>query len=283
MGRVGMVAVFGIAAACAVPSIDGDDLTVAPPRPREPSETRTDGTPLPAPTTKSGTTAPTTNDGAARSDAGAGAGPSDASTGAADGASTTPVLCTASDLVLCFPFENSVTDKGPNAIAPAQSTNVTFVLGKDGRAAVFDATSAVRFGGNAAFDVTNATVEAWIKRTANPGGDGVIFDADGRFSLTLEPDGDVKCKTGNADVVAGKVTADVWAHVACTFDGAKLRVYIDGSLKDTDNGSIGSSPGSGAAIGGNAPAGEPFLGAIDSLRVFKVARTAAEIAAAAGK
>lgn len=278
-----MVVVFGIAAACAVPSIDGDDLTVAPPRPREPSETRTDGTPLPAPTTKSTTTPPATNEPSATSDAGTSSGSGDAATGASDGASATPVLCTASDLVLCFPFENSVTDKGPNAIAPAQSTNVTFVLGKDGRAAAFDATSAVRFGSNAAFDVTNATVEAWIKRAPSPSGDGVIFDADGRFSLTIEPDGDVKCKTGNADVVASKVTADVWAHVACTFDGSKLRVYIDGALKDTDNGSITASPGSGAAIGGNAPSGEPFLGAIDSLRVFKIARTAAEIATAAGK
>lgn len=193
------------------------------------------------------------------------------------------MLCTASDLVLCFPFENSVTDNGPNAIAPGQVANVTFVAGKDGQAAVFDATSAVRFGANPAFDVTNATIEAWVKRAASPGGDGVVFDADGRFSLTIEPDGDVKCKTGNADVVASKIAVDTWAHVACTFDGAKLRVYIDGALADTDNGSITSSPGSGAAIGGNAPSGEPFKGAIDSLRVFRVARTAAEIAAAAGK
>ena len=34
-------------------------------------------------------------------------------------------------------------------------------------------------------------------------------------------------------------------------------------------------------VGGNAPSGEPFVGAIDSFRVFKVARTPAQIAAAA--
>ena len=34
---------------------------------------------------------------------------------------------------------------------------------------------------------------------------------------------------------------------------------------------------------GNAPSGEPFVGAIDSLRLFRVARTPAQIAAAAVK
>jgi hypothetical protein len=71
--------------------------------------------------------------------------------------------------------------------------------------------------------------------------------------------------------------------VACVIDGTNGHVYLGGVEQSAAGGVIGASPASGAAIGGNAPSGEPFIGAIDSFRVFRVARSAAQIAAAAGK
>ncbi|MBS2013129.1 MAG: LamG domain-containing protein [Deltaproteobacteria bacterium] len=268
---VGVLAFALAGLACSAPSIEGDELPIPGPRPRQPSETRTDDAPLPAPPPRADAGDAATVDASGEADAGA------------PDASPTPPLCTVSDLVLCMPFDGAVADKGPNRFAPTEVANVTFGPGKNGMAAQLDATSVIRLGASPSLDVTHATIEAWITRAPGASGDGVVFDADNRFSLTIEADGDVKCKTASADVIAGKVATGVWTHVACTFDGSKLRVYIDGTLKDTDNGAITPSPGSGAAIGGNAPAGEPFLGAIDSLRVFSVARSAAEIAAAAGK
>lgn len=172
-------------------------------------------------------------------------------------------------------------DGSPNALAPATS-GVTFVPGKRGRAASFDATSAMRFAPSIAFQVSSATIEAWVKPAAGRTSDGVIFDADDRASLTILVDGSVYCKPSGAQS-GSKLVAEQWSHVACVFDDADgdVFLYVNGVQIDREAGRIGSSSAAGAAIGGNAPSGEPFVGLIDSLRVFRVARTPAQIAAAA--
>jgi hypothetical protein len=157
----------------------------------------------------------------------------DGGTDAEGGAPST--LCTEPGLVLCFPFEGSVTDGSPSALQPLVS-GVTFVAGKSGQAASLTAASAIRFAASPAFEVTTATVEAWVKLAPDPVGDSVVFDADERFSLTIQQDGTVLCKSSNADVSSGKVSVDQWTHVACVFDGAKLRVYVGGVELDTDTG-----------------------------------------------
>lgn len=213
----------------------------------------------------------------AQRDAGAPPPPVDAGVDAA----ATSTLCKAPDLAVCFPFESSVTDMSPNAIAPAAS-NVTFTAGKHGTAASFGATSSVTIGANAAFETAAATMEAWIKRSAaGAAADGVIFDADARYSLTITAAGAVLCKTSGGLVSGGAITNDLWTHVACVVGGGTVRAYVNGAEVASAAGSVASSPTSAHAIGGNSPSGEPFLGAIDSLRIFRAARSAAEIAAAA--
>jgi len=195
-------------------------------------------------------------------------------------APTQAVLCSAPDLVLCFGFEGAVTDGSPNALVPAALSGVSFVPGKLGQAASFAAVSAMTFAPSAAFQVTTATIEAWVKLAPNPPGDGVIFDADNRGSLTILADGTLLCKPAGVPS-AGKVVAGQWTHVACVFDGTNAHAYLNGVEVGVVAGAIGASPAAGAAVGGNSPSGEPFVGAIDSFRFFKVARTPAEIAAAA--
>ena len=200
---------------------------------------------------------------------------------AASEAATQTALCNEPDLMLCFGFEGAVIDGSPNALVPAVS-GLTFGPGKSGQAAQLTASSAMTFAASPAFEVTTATIEAWIKRAPNAPGDGVIFDDDNRASLTILADGSVLCKPSGA-TSGGRVVSDQWTHVACVFDGINAHVYLDGAEQNVAAGTIGSSPTSTAAVGGNAPSGEPFVGAIDSFRVFRVARTSAQIAAAAAK
>lgn len=194
-------------------------------------------------------------------------------------APTQAALCSEPDLVLCFGFEGAVVDGSPNALVPTLS-GVSFVPGKSGQAASFGPLSAMRFAAAPAFEVTTATIEAWVKLAANPPGDGVVFDDDNRASLTILADGTLLCKPTGVPST-GKVVVGQWSHVACVFDGANVRAYVNGTEVGSGAGVIGSSPTSTAAVGGNAPSGEPFVGAIDSFRVFKSARTAAQITAAA--
>jgi hypothetical protein len=203
--------------------------------------------------------------------------------GATADAATPSTLCKVPDLALCFAFDGVVTDGSPNTLAPSEVTGVAFVAGKDGQAASLGAASAIRFAPSPVFEVTTATLEAWVKPAPNAAGDGVVFDDDGRFSLTILADGTVLCKSSGGAVSGGKVIADQWMHVACVVDGTRVHAYLDGIEVAASIGSILSAPTLSAALGGNAPSGEPFVGAIDSFRMFRVARTTAEIAAAAGK
>ncbi len=256
-------AVLGCALAlgCATPSIPTDDLAV--PLPDRVSAAPTSDAGLGSPDGSKEASAPQT-EGGAQVDA---APPS--------------TLCQAPDLALCFAFEGAVVDGSPSALAPSEISGVTFVPGKEGQAASLGAASAIRFAPSAVFEVTAATIEAWIKLTAAPAIDAVVFDDDGRFSLTVLADGTVLCKSSGGAVSGGTVNVGVWAHVACVVDGTRVHVYLDGLELAAGPGSIVSNPTLTAALGGNAPSGEPFVGAIDSFRFFRVARTTAEIAAAA--
>lgn len=254
---------FGCLASCGAPAID-EDLAVGLPD-RVTAAPLPDGS-SPKPTPDADSPVP---DG--------GGGPDSAAAVAA----AAKLLCSAPNLALCFAFEGAVADGSPNALKPTVS-GVSFVPGPgpSGQAALFNALSAVRFAPSPAFEVTTATIEAWVKLAPNPTGDGVIFDDDNRASLTILADATVLCKPNGA-VVTAKVPVDTWTHVACVFDGANAHVYVAGAELGSGPGVIGSSPTSTAAAGGNAPSGEPFVGAIDSLRIFRVARTSAQIAAAA--
>lgn len=198
-----------------------------------------------------------------------------------DAAPPSSNLCTPSNLVLCYPFEGEVVDKSGTDLVPATLQGVAYTSGKEGQAALLGATSAIRFAPNAVFNVPAATVEAWVKRApAAAAADGVIFDADGRYSLTVTAAGAALCKSSGGQASGGTVPVDQWTHVACVIGGGSTRVYVDGIERASGPGGITAS-GLAEALGGNSPSGEPFLGAIDSFRLFSVARTAAEMAAAA--
>ena len=80
----------------------------------------------------------------------------------------------------------------------------------------------------------------------------------------------------------GALSAGVWAHAAAVYDGAAMRLYLDGV-------EIGSLPKAGpidvdpavlAAIGSQPPGAgtQPFLGSIDDVRIYRRALSAAEVA-----
>ena len=73
--------------------------------------------------------------------------------------------------------------------------------------------------------------------------------------------------------------AGVWSHLATTWDGSTLRLYVDGVQKASRAfaGPIRVSSGP-LKIGGNAVWGEWFSGRIDDVRVYNRGLTAAEIA-----
>ncbi len=72
-----------------------------------------------------------------------------------------------------------------------------------------------------------------------------------------------------------------WVHVAATYDGSQMRIYQNGQLvgQQNETGSITSEPSKQAWIGSSPNSGlRPWLGEVDDVRIWNVARSQQEIA-----
>jgi hypothetical protein len=211
--------------------------------------------------------------------------PSDAAAKPNIGTDAGAPFCDPSDpsLLLCLRFENEVRDESSHGLMPTSAV-VGYTAGVRGQAAAFTPpTDDVVFPNDALWNVANVTVEAWVRPATLPPsmGRAGVLDSDGRFGLFLYAPGTIDCLVQSVHLVGPVLATAQWTHVACTYDGSNVTLYVGGTRRATAPlASAGATAGS-TAIGQNSPSGDNFDGAIDELRVFSVARTAAEIAAAA--
>ena len=191
-----------------------------------------------------------------------------------------PGLCDDPAIVLCVRFDGSAVD-GAHGQPINVSGNVSYVSGVEGKAALLDATSAVTSPNGPAWQYTSITVEMWARPDALPSGGGRagLLDKDLSFGVFAYADGTVSCIM-NA-TATGKVfsTLGTWVHVACVNDGTSTKLYVDGAVKTTVTAGAVTPTTALAAIGNNSPdLGNPWIGALDTLRVYSRAKTAAQIA-----
>jgi hypothetical protein len=136
-------------------------------------------------------------------------------------------------------------------------------------------------------DLTNAmTLEAWVKPSALSGWRTVLMkEQTAGLVYGLYANSDTNRPSAHAFTTREEDTrgtvqlaTGVWAHLAATFDGANLRIFINGT-QASSHALAGSLLGSSGAlrIGGNGIWGEYFSGLIDEVRVYKRVLTAAEI------
>jgi glucose/arabinose dehydrogenase len=134
---------------------------------------------------------------------------------------------------------------------------------------------------------TRMTLEAWVRPTGLGYWRAVMLkEQPGQLAYALyastdndRPSGHV-FTTGDMMLRGPSVLpANAWSHLAYTWDGATARMYVNGtqvaSAALTGTAKTSSLP---LRIGGNAVWGEWFSGAIDEVRVYNRALSAAEIA-----
>jgi hypothetical protein len=132
------------------------------------------------------------------------------------------------------------------------------------------------------------TLEAWLRPTAGRGTWHPVLRKDGAGAAAYamyasDPGGRPIAMAGSARARASDAGSTLplraWSHLAVTYDGRMLRVYVNGRL-------VASRPRSGLLprgrgtlrIGGGDRAGEAFAGQIDDVRIYDRALDASAIA-----
>jgi hypothetical protein len=137
---------------------------------------------------------------------------------------------------------------------------------------------------NPALPVGNAsrTIEAWVKTSTST--NGVV--ANWGNTLTNQRSGLIVVNNhlyyvGENNDLQGSIniSTNSWHHVAITFDGTTLKLYVDGVLDNSSTKTFNTT-GTTLRIGqrsvGDAGS-ELYNGIIDELRIWNVARTQAEL------
>jgi len=148
-----------------------------------------------------------------------------------------------------------------------------------------------------ALDVGQYTLAAWVRYTGNTTPDThdrwEVMEKAGAYWLNIRTNGHVRAGGFYGGCVgsqywkyldsAGTVAPNVWTHVAATYDGSRLTIYINGSPSGsaTISGATCSNDEPLAVGAKNAPASgllEAFWdGRLDDVRIYSKALSAARI------
>jgi len=153
-------------------------------------------------------------------------------------------------------------------------SGATSVKGKEGNAAAFDGSASITYSGPDLTDFTTFSAAAWIYPEANG---GVVinkgYNNSPSWEISLTSTGNVRCTlrdaSGNDYNVdsSSTIPADQWTHVACTYDGRYLRVYVNGTeVGSAYVGYLGALSNTSDLVVGSG-----FVGNIDDLRVYRYA------------
>jgi concanavalin A-like lectin/glucanase superfamily protein/glycosyl hydrolase family 141/parallel beta helix pectate lyase-like protein len=184
-------------------------------------------------------------------------------------------------------FENNVAV--PEALRAAKNAKVGAGLNCDGIA------SHLAVPHNATLEPKQLTLEAWVKLPAYPTGRdkrrwivsknsneweqghyGLIIDNTGVGAYLNIGGGRANCHFAKGTVA--RLELNRWHHLAMTYDGTDLKVYLDGVLGGSTKVGKARRPGRGALDIGRRPDGFVcFRGLIDEVRLYARALAAADI------
>ena len=215
-----------------------------------------------------------------------------------DGQASTPtsfqltVSATPTGLVAAYSFNagsgTTVADTSGNGRTGTISGATWSMQGKFGNALSFDGVNDwVTVADAPSLDLTTGmTLEAWVFPTTSNGvRDIIIKEGSGVDVYNLyarngagRPESNVFIGGTNRAAQGTVLATDVWTHVAGTYDGATVRLFINGvqAASTAIVGAISTSTGP-LRIGGNKLWGEFFQGRIDEIRIYNRALTQTEI------
>jgi hypothetical protein len=157
--------------------------------------------------------------------------------------------------------------------------------GKYGNALSFNGTNALVSVNNApSLQLTSAmTLEAWVyPTTVNSLWRDVIYKGNDNYYLEGTSNNSSRPAMGGTFGTplygTGALTANTWTHLAATYDGATMQLYVNGVqvASRAQTGAIATSTNP-LQIGGDSFYGQYFAGRIDEVRIYNRALSVAEI------
>jgi hypothetical protein len=164
--------------------------------------------------------------------------------------------------------------------------------GKYGKALSFNGTSGYASTPDSpALDIVSAgTLEAWVKINALNQWHGIIAkantssDAARNYAMEITNTNQVACFLGNGSAATPLMTSTTalatgaFYHIACTWDGANLKVYVNGVMERSVAQSLTPAANTDSLMIGQYGGGADFANAtIDEIRIYSKALSAAEI------
>jgi len=179
---------------------------------------------------------------------------------------------------------------GDGTCTPGSGKCPDWVLGRYGSALSFDGEDDyINVPHSSSLMPTEAiTVEAWIKPSDVSGTKDIV----GKYRSTPQTgyqfrvtNGQLRGIIGTGEEgrthVAGTIDINIWTHVAMSYDGQKIILYVNGQSFTNDFGTVADIALEGRSlIISDIWFGSPFNGLIDEVRIYNRALTQGEIIAA---
>ncbi len=169
-----------------------------------------------------------------------------------------------------------------NGACSGDQCPIAGVQGRDGMALLFDgANDTIAVSDANTADIQNLTVAAWVRLNSlpNPGIMRFVTVGDEKAVLRYQ-DGDlhfyIKSTGGTFYSLrpGASLSANDWFHVAGTYDGSTMRLYLDGSEIMTKTVAATLTGGDTVRL---SSTGETLDGYLDDVRVYRQALSAAQI------
>ncbi len=185
------------------------------------------------------------------------------------------------DIRLCLDFEDSNLGDDSSGIAHSiQVRSVTQMSRGTQGAALLGDPSSIDVGSSASLDISpKLSIEMWISPTSFPPSGAPTWFLQSVQQYAIGFDGNVAvCSVTPADqtqsiAAASAVQPSKWTHVACVYDGTKILLYLDGLIKDCQDGAFPIATGIDAGL----QIGASYSGGLDDIHIYANALDATDV------
>ena len=202
---------------------------------------------------------------------------------------TITVISPSTGLVAAYGFDegtgSTVNDLSGNGNTGTLNGAI-WTTGRFGGALSFNGSSAyVSVNDSSSLDLTTAmTLEAWVYPTSLGSWRDVIYKASRDIYLLMGSTPTASAPafggtfSGNSIFGTTGLPVNTWSHLAGTYDGTTMRLYVNGVqiASRAQSGTIATSTGP-LCFGGDSDYGQFWAGLIDEVRIYSRALTASEI------